>query len=137
MVQKLNSIFVLLVALALLLTACGGGGDDKPAATQPPATQPPAAQSAGDPVKGKELYAACAGCHGPNGEGVENLGKSWQGSTFIQGTTDDEMLAFIKQGRPIGDPENTTGVDMPPKGGNPALSDDDIRDIIAFMRTLQ
>jgi disulfide bond formation protein DsbB len=27
-------------------------------------------------------------------------------------------------------------VDMPPKGGNPALTDQDLYDVIAFIRTL-
>jgi disulfide bond formation protein DsbB len=45
-------------------------------------------------------------------------------------------MAFIKTGRPASDPLNTTGVDMPPKGGNPALSDQDLADIIAFIRSI-
>ena len=49
---------------------------------------------------------------------------------------DDELLTFIKTGRPIWDAENTTGIDMPPKGGNPALNDDDIVAIIAYIRSL-
>ncbi len=32
---------------------------------------------------------------------------------------------------------NTTKVDMPPKGGNPALKDDDLVNIAAFLRSLQ
>ncbi|WP_448601203.1 hypothetical protein [Thermoflexus hugenholtzii] len=44
-------------------------------------------------------------------------------------------MEFIKKGRPATDPANTTGVDMPPKGGNPALTDQDLADIIAFLRT--
>ena len=138
MTRKLNLLLVLLLALSLTLTACGGGGDDqpadKPAAAQP--TEPP--QTAGDATKGKELYATtCVACHGPNGEGVQGLGKPFADSEFLKGQNDDELFAFIKKGRPPGDPDNTTGVDMPPKGGNPALSDDDLRDIIAFLRTLQ
>jgi cytochrome c5 len=35
-----------------------------------------------------------------------------------------------------GDPLNTTGVAMPPKGGNPAMSEQDIADIVAYMRTI-
>jgi len=68
--------------------------------------------------------------------GVEGLGKPLDSSPFIDSKTDDELLAFIKQGRPIWDPENTTGLDMPPKGGNPALSDDEIRQIIEYLRAL-
>jgi disulfide bond formation protein DsbB len=35
------------------------------------------------------------------------------------------------------DPENTTGVAMPPKGGNPSLSDGDLQNVVAYIRTLQ
>ena len=46
-------------------------------------------------------------------------------------------MAFVKTGRPASDPLNTTGVDMPPKGGNPAMTDQQIMDVIAYMRSLQ
>ena len=58
-------------------------------------------------------------------------------SDFLREKSDEEMVEFIKVGRPSGDPLNTTGVDMPPKGGNPALTDEQILDIIAYVRTLQ
>jgi disulfide bond formation protein DsbB len=57
-------------------------------------------------------------------------------SEFIADKSDDELIAFIKVGRDPSDPLNTTGVAMPPKGGNPALSDEDLQDIIAFIRTI-
>jgi disulfide bond formation protein DsbB len=43
---------------------------------------------------------------------------------------------FNKPGRPATDPLNPTGVDMPPRGGNPALTDDDLVDIVAFLRSI-
>ena len=52
------------------------------------------------------------------------------------GHLDDDALAFVKKGRSTSDPLNTTKVDMPPKGGNPALSDDDVLDIISYLRFL-
>ena len=129
MTRKLNLLLVLVLTFSLALTACGGG-DDKQADESAP--------SAGDADRGKDLFATtCAACHGPNGEGVQGLGKPFAGSEFLKGKSDDDLLAFVKKGRPPGDPDNTTGVDMPPKGGNPALSDDGLRDIIAFLRTLQ
>jgi disulfide bond formation protein DsbB len=131
MIRKLSLLLVLLSVLTLALTACGGGDKSESEPTEPP-------KAAGDAAKGKALFStACSACHGPNGEGVTGLGKPWVGSTFIQDSSDAELLAFVKKGRPASDPANTTGIDMPPKGGNPALTDDDLNNIIAFMRTLQ
>jgi disulfide bond formation protein DsbB len=58
-------------------------------------------------------------------------------SDFIADKTDAELVDFIKVGRDPSDPLNTTGVAMPPKGGNPALSDDDLLNVVAFIRSLQ
>src|SRR5690606_9327366 len=49
---------------------------------------------------------------------------------------DDESLHdFIVVGRRAFDPDNKTGIEMPAKGGNPALTDENIYQIIAFLRT--
>jgi disulfide bond formation protein DsbB len=37
----------------------------------------------------------------------------------------------------MSDPLNTTGIAMPPKGGNPALTDGQIVDIVAYLRSIQ
>ena len=68
---------------------------------------------------------------------AEPVGKPLAASAFIQDQTDVELVAFIKVGRPAGDPENTTGIDMAPKGGNPSLDDEDLANIVAYLRTLQ
>ncbi|HFC12040.1 MAG TPA: cytochrome c [Anaerolineae bacterium] len=131
---------VILMLLTVVLAACGGdkdtsssgssGGDSAEKAPAP-------AASTGDAAHGEELYSAtCVACHGAGGVGVDGLGKSFVTSEFVRGKTDSNLMAFIKEGRPTGDPDNTTGVDMPPKGGNPALSDDDLLDIIAYIRTI-
>jgi disulfide bond formation protein DsbB len=137
MKKTLLTITILLLVLSML-AACGGGGSE-PAPAAQPAAQQPAAQpvSQGDPAKGKEAFATCAGCHGPEGKGIEGLGKDMTSSEFIASQTDEQLLAFIKTGRPATDPLNTVGVDMPPKGGNPALNDAQILDIIAYIRSLQ
>lgn len=115
-----------LIALILALVACG---DDGVTVTT--------IDGAGDTVRGLELYeTSCMACHGEGGLGVENLGMPWVGSTFINARTDAEMLAFLQVGRPADDPENTTGIAMLPRGGNPTLTDDDLLDLIAYMRTL-
>lgn len=115
-----------------------------PTDTPPPteAPQQPAAEASGaayDPeliAAGEQLYITCAGCHGFDAHGVPNLGKELVGTEFMRTHTDDELLQFIITGRPLWDPDNTTGMDMPSRGGNPALSNDDILAIIAYLRSL-
>ena len=117
------------IVAALALSACGGGDSD-------PADAPTA--GGGDAVAGEPLFqSTCAACHGPDAKGMPNLGKDLTTSAFLSETPDDEFLEFILMGRPASHPDNTTGVDMPPRGGNPALSDEDILNIIAYVRTLQ
>ena len=86
--------------------------------------------------QGQQLFMLCAACHGPDARGLPNLGKDLVESEFVAGLTDEEMLTFVKTGRPIWDPLNTSGIDMPPKGGNPAMTDEDILAIIAYVRSL-
>jgi disulfide bond formation protein DsbB len=129
--QLVILVFILLAACGLV--GCGGGGEDT-ASAAPRAT----ATSAGDAAAGQELFAGtCSACHGPEGLGVTGLGKDLTTSTFVSERSDAEMLEFLKTGRPASDPLNTTGVDMPPKGGNPSLDDAKLMDIIAFVRSIQ
>jgi mono/diheme cytochrome c family protein len=115
-------------ALALSLAACGGGA-------AAPTSSP--AGPAGDAAHGQTLFTGtCSACHGPDATGIAGLGKDLTTSTFVEEKTDADLLAFIKTGRPTSDPLNTTGVDMPPRGGNPALTDQDLTDIIAFIRSI-
>lgn len=146
----MKRLFVILAFLSLFATsvaACGGDEEPTPAPTVAPAAAAPAEQAApadqaaaapaGDAEKGKAIFAStCAACHGPEGKGVPGLGKDMTTSEFIAGLSDQELLDFVKHGRPISDPLNTTKVDMPPKGGNPALTDEQLTDIIAFIRTI-
>ena len=134
--RKFMFLFLVTIVLALVLVACGGGGSEAPAEEPAaPADQP---VSEGDAAAGAALFTGtCSACHGPDGKGLPNLGKDFTASEFVKTSSDAELLAFVKVGRPAGDPANDTGVDMPPKGGNPALSDEDILDIIAHVRTLQ
>lgn len=129
-------VFLVVMALGLTLAACGGGGSTsggETVAEAPAATATPS----GDPVAGKAQFdTVCIACHGPGGVGVTGLGKPFTTSEFLLTVDDQELLEFIKTGRPISDPANTTGVDMPPKGGNPALTDAQLMDIIAYIRTL-
>ncbi len=128
------------LVVVLALAACGGGGEPAAPADSETVAEAPANESAmpaGDPEKGKEHFnTVCIACHGEGGVGIEGLGKPFTTSEFLLTVSDEELLQFIKTGRPISDPANTTGVDMPPKGGNPALTDEQLIDIIAYIRTL-
>ena len=130
-------LFAVLVVVVLALVACGGGAATPAPAKATEAPKPADTTMKGDAVAGKKLYdTACVACHGPDAVGVQGLGKSWVTSTFIKSQTDAQILEFVKKGRPTSDPANTTGVDMPAKGGNPALTDQDLTNIIAYMRTV-
>jgi disulfide bond formation protein DsbB len=141
--RKLPYMFVpLILFLLFTLTACGGSGaerlpQDANSGEAQAAAEAKTPTPAGDPEAGKKIFeGTCSACHGPAGEGVEGLGKDMTTSEFIAGKTDDEMVAFLKVGRDPSDPLNTTGVAMPPKGGNPALSEADLFDVVAYVRTL-
>jgi disulfide bond formation protein DsbB len=118
--------FVLLGALAV---GCGREGLG---------TEPETAVLEGDPVRGEALFqTTCFACHGADAKGITGQGKDLTTSVFTRGLTDAEFVEFVKQGRNISDPLNTTGVDMPPYGGNPALTEQDLFDIVAYIRTLE
>lgn len=108
-------------------------------ARSPSATPPAPAGKAlpvGDATRGKLVWdSTCRTCHGASGEGMPGSGKPIAGSAFVAGLDDAALLKFIKVGRAPADPLNTTGSQMPPKGGNPLLKDPGIMDVIAFMRT--
>ena len=87
--------------------------------------------------EGKELFLnSCSSCHGADARGIPGVGKNLWENPFIQSHTDKELLRFLQEGRPADDPLNTTGIAMPPRGGNPRLTDEDLKKIIAFLRSL-
>ena len=127
-----SALFILLVLVAaLVLAACGGGGGGATTTDQKSAVP------AGDAVKGKAVFeGTCVSCHGPDAKGLPGLGKDLTTSEFVAAQTDKQLIDFIKKGRPASDPANTNKVDMPPKGGNPALTETDLTNLIAFVRSI-
>lgn len=132
-------MIVSIIVLAMMLSNCGGGGGEQSQQSQPasgPAQKTSMAK--GDAVKGKDYYMqSCTACHGPDAKGIKGLGKDLNNNEYIKTHTDEELLKYVLVGRMPDDPLNTTGVAMPPKGGNPALTEAQIVDIIAYLRTLQ
>lgn len=130
MVVRAASLALGLLALASVTVGCDNGAEP-----------PPRESGGGAPtevVRGEELARqSCTACHGQDFEGIGGLGTSLQDNVFIQEHTDDQLVAFIKEGRANDAPDNETGISMPPYGGNTQLTDDGLSDIVVFLRTLQ
>jgi len=114
---------IALLTLLAVVAACGGGGDTT---------------AANPGVKeGKAIFdRICSTCHGKDANGLPKLGKGLRNNEFTKSQSDAELVAFLKTGRPATHPLNTTGVDMPPRGGDPTIDDQDLQNIVAFLRTL-
>jgi mono/diheme cytochrome c family protein/glucose/arabinose dehydrogenase len=91
--------------------------------------------------RGKELYlgrAACIGCHGPDGEGLPNLGPTLNGSDWV--TEDHERLSKILlhglQGPIIINGKKFTPLAfMPGLAQNTAINDQDLADLMTYIRS--
>lgn len=105
-----------LVALVLVLAACGG-------------------EQTAVEMGRTDYLRACAMCHGAQGQGMGNMGNSLVDNDFVRGHSDEELVAFLKRGRSPSDPDNESGMPMPPKGGDPRLTDEDLRHIVLFLRS--
>lgn len=96
------------------------------------------ASAEGDPVQGKVHYEeTCAGCHGFQGEGVTGLGLPLVTSPLVLYASNADLLAFLREGRPADHPDNTVGVSMPPSGGRPDWGDEELTDVISYLRQLR
>lgn len=123
------------LAAGLLLAACSKQGETPPAKPADTAPQseysipaPPApAVTTGASDKGKTAYDAnCAACHGAGVAGAPRLGDktAWQARIAQGNALLEEHARKGFQGK--------TGF-MPARGGNAALSDDDVRAAVAYM----
>lgn len=128
----------LALAVTGLLAGCPGEDDmDLTGGQGTPKREPIRTQKQQVGPSGEELYkSTCAACHGPQGQGLPGLGKNLTTSEFVDSQSMDDMVAFLKQGREAGHPLNTTGIAMPPKGGNPALTDEQLRSIAQHVKDL-
>jgi mono/diheme cytochrome c family protein len=107
-------------------------------ATKRPSSPAASALAPADPAHGRAVYLkTCAACHAPDGSGVKAQGANLRESEFVKGKTDDQLLAFVKAGRQPFDPETKLHLSMPARGGNPALTDQDLVDAITNVREIQ
>lgn len=84
----------------------------------------------GDAAKGSKIYhETCIACHGADGRGAVPGAPDFTKSGGVLSKPHSVMARHIKQGfREPGKP-----IAMPPKGGNPDLTDQDILDVHAFL----
>ena len=109
-----------LIIIAVLVTACGSGVEE-----------------AEDPLiaRGQRLFmGTCAACHGSHGRGMPRLGSDLHDNAFIRGRSDADLLLFLQMGRNAKHPDNRQGVDMPPRGGNPMLTDEELEVLVTYLR---
>jgi mono/diheme cytochrome c family protein len=126
------SVLIALAVPALIgLTAITTLADSSPSPSGSPTAQP----LPGDPVKGAALYGQnCASCHGGSLEG--GVGPSLNPIYKLPGVADpldpNWLIDIITNGRTHqpGDPGTK---DMPKKGGNSKLTDQDIKDLAAYI----
>jgi mono/diheme cytochrome c family protein len=141
------------VIVCALLFACGEAGEPAaPPAEPPPAKAPaeppppapaatpaPAAEPAGDPVaRGREVYQLyCASCHGPGGNGdgpvaagLDPKPARHSDGNYMNALSDAHLEKVIKEG---GASVGKSPL-MAPWGAT--LSDAQVKDVIAFVRSL-
>jgi mono/diheme cytochrome c family protein len=127
---KLSALIALAIPALIALTAVTTLADSSPTPT-------PSGNAAlpGDPVRGATLYGQnCATCHGANLEG--GIGAVLNPVDKLPGVANVLDPAFlidiITNGRQpqSGDPKQ---IAMPPKGGNPNLTDQDIKDLASYI----
>ena len=134
--MKKTSLTMALAAATLLLAACGKNEAPAPAPAPAPAAEAPAAAPAPAPAPapvaentaGKSVYGkTCAMCHAAGVAGAPKPGdkEDW-GPRIAQGK--DTLYKHAIEG--------FTGPDggvMPPKGGNPALTEEQMHATVDWM----
>ena len=132
-VLGLGAAGLVLVGAFLSLRAVTGVADVSPGVTGVAGRQ-----GAVDLEHGRRVYlSTCAACHGPGGGGVPRQGPALAGSRFVREADGPAMLQFLRTGRAAGDPASLTGLPMPPRGGNPSLTDADLAAAAAYVGALQ
>jgi disulfide bond formation protein DsbB len=125
-------IVSILAACVVVATACGTSTPNPTTPLSEDATTP------GDPLAGAQMYiGSCSSCHGADLAGVDGLGNALLPSDFVMTQSEADLATLVAVGRPASDPSNSSALDMPPRGGNPNLSDQDLRDIAAYLKGLQ
>ena len=128
---KLSALVALAVPVLVAFTAITTLADSSPS----PSPSGSASALPGDPAKGAALYATnCQTCHGASLEG--GIGAKLSPIDTLSGVVNPLdpafLISIITNGRTPqpGDPRQTP---MPAKGGNDKLTDQDIKDLAAYI----
>jgi mono/diheme cytochrome c family protein len=116
---------------AQMTAAAGAQGTAEPGPTPAgTAAAPAGGAAAGDAQQGAALFAKnCVACHGEGGQGG-GIGPKLVGDKFVQAGPDSAIYNTIANGRP--------GTAMPAwSKANPPLSDQQINDLVAYVKSLQ
>lgn len=122
---------MLLSAVALVLLVPSATSANPP---QESASAKNAPKAAADPAaRGKVIYQRdCALCHGANGDGKTDLAKDmqltmadWTDPKTLEGQTDQQLFHIIRNGK-----------DKMPSEDVGRAKDDEVRDMIVYIRTL-
>lgn len=85
----------------------------------------------GDPKAGEAVYnGTCVACHGKDGRGILPGIPDLSETNGRLAKPDEDLIANITEGFESG----TAPMAMPAKGGNPSLSDEDIVNVLGYMR---
>lgn len=122
--------------LALLLTACGGGGD-KPASDTPEApaaTEAPTTVAAGP--DGAALYGRCAACHQANGMGLPGAFPPLGNSEWVTGDPVVPIRVVLHglQGEITVEGQTYNSM-MLPYGGTGEMSDAEVAAVLTYVRS--
>lgn len=85
-----------------------------------------------DASTGKAVYSqTCVACHGANGKGTLPGVRDFTAANGPLSKTDEELMKNIAEGFQ----SPGAALAMPAKGGNPALSEADVKAVLAYLRS--
>lgn len=123
---------------ALALAACGGQGTTAGGQAAEGQTEP-VAQPSGDPARGAELFqtTGCVSCHTTTDQQL--VGPGLRGFMQGEGPYGDQL----PNGKPLTDANVAEWIKLGGSGeignmpGNPALTDEQLMDLVAYLKTLE
>lgn len=121
-------------ALAVLLTACGGGADTPAPARD--ATPPEAGTTVAAGPDGQALYGRCAACHQPNGAGLAGAFPPLSASEWVTGNPEVPIRVVLHglQGE-INVAGSTYNSVMLPYGGTGEMNDAEVAAVLTYVRS--